>query len=140
MDAVVETIVLAQAAAEGWVHRAYHIVAIRPSRGSWVARWQRAPHLICGPDSRELKVETIETLRWLSTWRNYLVHDDEMARDRLHARGVAAGSEGVALTADMAESVIDRMDQAFTDIGACIGWRTLPGLHSAFLWRAADED
>jgi len=43
------------------------------------------------------------------------------------------------LTADMAEAVIARMDDAFTDVGACIGWRTLAGLHSANRWRSHDE-
>jgi hypothetical protein len=31
------------------------------------------------------------------------------------------------------------MDDAFTDIGACIGWRTLAGLNSAYLWQSPDE-
>ena len=100
---------------------------------------QAAPRAIGGPGTRDLDAETVGTLRWLSTWRNYLVHDDARARDRLRANGVDAGRETAHLTADMAEAVIARMDEAFTDIGACIGWRTLAGLHSAFVWRSQDE-
>ncbi|GAA4733761.1 hypothetical protein GCM10023328_11530 [Modestobacter marinus] len=81
---------------------------------------------------------TLETLRWLNAWRNYSVHNDATARQRL-ATFVPPGTEVDWLTADMAEAVVSRMDDAFTDIGGCIGWRTLPGLHSALLWLAHDE-
>ena len=140
LDAVVETVVLAQAAAEGWIHRAYHLADVEPQgAGGWVGRWQAAPEAICGPGTRDLDAETVGTLRWLSTWRNYLVHDDARARERLRANGINAGSEAAHLTADMADEVIARMDDAFTDVGACIGWRTLAGLNSAYLWRSHDE-
>ena len=140
LDAVVEAVVLAQAAAEGWIHRAYHLAEVDPrGAGGWVARWQAAPRAIGGPGTRDLDAETVETLGWLSTWRNYLVHDDARARKRLHASGIDAGSEAAHLTADMAEAVIARMDDAFSDVGACIGWRTLAGLNSASLWRSHDE-
>jgi hypothetical protein len=140
LDAVVETVVLAQAAAEGWIHRAYHLAEFEPQgRGGWVARWQSAPRAIGGPGTRDLDTETVETFRWLSTWRNYLVHDDARARERLHASGIDLRSEAAHLTADMAEAVIARMDDAFSDVGACIGWRTLGGLNSAHLWRSHDE-
>jgi hypothetical protein len=139
LDAVVETVVLAQAAAEGWIHRAYHLAEVEPGMGGWVARWQAAPRVIGGPGTRDLDAETVRTLRWLSTWRNYLLHDDARARERLRAIGIDAGSEAARLTADMAEAVIARMDDAFTDVGACIGWRTLAGLNSAYLWRSHDE-
>lgn len=43
------------------------------------------------------------------------------------------------MTAGMAEAVIARMGDAFSDVGACIGWRTLAGLKSAYLWRSHDE-
>jgi hypothetical protein len=140
LDAVVETVALTQAAAEGWIHRAYHLAEVEPQgAGGWVGRWQAAPKAICGPGSRDLDFETVETLRWPSSWRNCLLHDDARARERLRTNGVAAGSEAGHLTADMAHEVIARMDDAFTDAGACIGWRTLAGLHSAHLWRSHDE-
>ncbi|MQA35941.1 hypothetical protein [Modestobacter roseus] len=140
LDAAVETVVLAQAAAEGWIHRAYHLAEVEPrGAGGWVARWEAAPRAIGGPGTRDLDAETVRTLRWLSTWRNYLVHDDARARERLRASGIDAGSEALHLNADMAQTVIARMDDAFTDIGAAIGWRTLAGLNSAYLWRSHDE-
>src|SRR4051812_4626101 len=139
IDATIEAIVLAQAAAEGWIHWAYRLAGIEPSRRGWIPRWQEAPQAIAGTASRELDAKTIETLRWLNAWRNFLVHNDAAARQRL-ATFVPPGSEVDLLTAAMADEVISRMDDAFMDIGGCIGWRTLPGLHSAFLWRAHDED
>jgi hypothetical protein len=138
VDAAVETIVLAQAACEGWVHAAYRLAGIDPPQGGWVARWQAAPRAICGPGARDLDTTTVESLRWLSRWRNYLVHDDAQARERLH-QFVAAGSEVQQLTAAMATEVIERCDVAFADAGSILGATTLAGLHSDFLWRAADE-
>lgn len=130
-----ETVLLAQAADEGWIHRAYHLADVEPQgAGGWAGRWQAAPKAICGQGARDLDVETVETLRWLSTWRNYLVRDDARARERVRANGVAC-SEAALLTADTAEAVIARMDDAFTDVGARSGWRTLACLHSAFVWR-----
>lgn len=139
VDATVETIVLAQAACEGWIHAAYRLAQVDPPQGGWVARWQAAPQAICGPSMRDLDAGTIESLRWLSRWRNYLVHDDAQARERLR-RYVAAGSEVEQLTGAMASEVIARCDAAFTDAGSILGARTLAGLHSDFLWRAAAEN
>lgn len=48
VDAAVETVVLAQAACEGWIHAAYRLAGIDPPQGGWVARWQAAPRSICG--------------------------------------------------------------------------------------------
>ena len=53
---------------------------------------------------------------------------------------MAAGSEGEHLTAALASEVIERCDAAFTDAGAILGATTLAGLHSDYLWRAADEN
>ena len=38
VDATVETIVLAQAACEGWIHAAYRLAQVDPPQGGWVAR------------------------------------------------------------------------------------------------------
>ncbi len=71
LDPVVETVVLAQAAVEGWIHRAYHLADVEPQgAGGWAGRWQAAPKAMCGLSARNLDVETVETLRWLSAWRN----------------------------------------------------------------------
>ncbi len=107
VDAAVETIVLAQAACEGWIHAAYRLAGIDPPQGGWIARWQAAPQAICGPNARDLDTKTVEILGWLSRWRNYLVHDDAQARERLH-QYIAPGSEVEQLTAGMATEVIER--------------------------------
>ena len=139
IDATIETVVLAQAAMEGWIHAAYRIANVEPrDRTSRSARWMEAPEAICGAGTRQLDRPTKDILDWLSTWRNWLVHDDARARRRL-GQIVSPGNETEHLTADLAEEVIRRVDDAFTDIGAAIGHRTLAGLNSAFLWTAFDE-
>jgi hypothetical protein len=131
---------MGKAAAQGWIRRAYRLAEVEPQgAGGWVARSQEVPRAIGGPGTRDLAAETVRTLRWLSTWRNHFVHDDARARERLRASGIDAGSEAAHLTADMAEAAIASMDDAFSDIGACIGWRTLASLNSAYLWGSHDE-
>lgn len=138
IDAVMETIILSQAAAEGWIYAAYRLAGERPRGRGWRECWSQAPQIILGPEARELDGASTDTLEWLSAWRNYLVHDDDRARERL-AKHVPEGSETDHLTAEMAREVITRMDAAFADVGSLIGFRTLSAPNSAFLWVAFDE-
>lgn len=138
IDAVMETIILSQAAAEGWIYAAYRLAGEQPRGRGWRQCWTQAPKIIAGPDARNLDTATTGTLDWLSAWRNYLVHDDDRARERL-ADFVSADSETAHLTAEMAREVITRMDAAFTDVGSVIGFRTLAAPNSAALWVAFDE-
>lgn len=136
-DAATETIILTQAAAEGYVH-----AALRRSgascAGGWRTKWAGAPAAICRTEVRALDDATTETLRWLGAWRNFLVHDDDRARSNL-ARYVDLESAPQQLRAPMAREVISRMDEAFTDLGALVGHCTLAAPHSAALWVAPDE-
>jgi hypothetical protein len=139
MDAVMETIILTQAAAEGWIHHAYREAEVQaPLRTNWRARWAIAPALIVGEGVRSLEPETVESLEWLSAWRNYLAHDDDQARARI-ANFVPPGTEAEQLTATLARQVIDRMDRAFGDIGSIIGFKVGAAPNSAALWVASDE-
>lgn len=138
IDAVMETIILSEAAAEGWIYAAYRLAGAKPRGRGWRECWTQAPKTIAGQEARDLDNATVETLDWLSAWRNFLVHDDDRARQRL-AAFVPAGSEIDHLTAEMAREVITRLDAAFTDIGSLIGFRTLSAPNSAFLWVAHDE-
>lgn len=138
IDAVMETIILSQAAAEGWIYAAYRLAVEKPRGRGWRECWAQAPQIIAGPDVRDLDDATSDTLEWLSAWRNYLVHDDDRARERL-AEYVPAGAETGHLTAEMAREMITRVDAAFADIGSLIGFRTMSAPHSAFLWVAHDE-
>jgi hypothetical protein len=72
IDAVMETIILSQAAAEGWIYVAYRLAEEKPSGRGWRACWAQAPQIIAGPQARDLDTETLATLEWLSAWRNYL--------------------------------------------------------------------
>jgi hypothetical protein len=145
IDAVIETIVLAQAACEGWIYGAYRRTGVTPAcGGGWVQRWVDAPLLICdrqmepSQPTRPLDETTEQSLRRLSTWRNFLLHGDERAQRNLH-RLVPAGHEAEHLVASFAEDVIVEVDAAFTDAGSLLGVHGTPGLHSAFLWVAPDE-
>jgi hypothetical protein len=117
IDAVMETIILSQAAAEGWIYAAYRLAGEKPRGRGWRECWAQAPKIIAGSDARDLDEATSDTLDWLSAWRNYLVHDDDRARERV-AEYVRAGSETDHLTAEMAREVITCVDAAFTDIGS----------------------
>jgi hypothetical protein len=138
IDAVMETIILSQAAAEGWIYAAYRLAGEKPRGRGWRECWAQAPKIIAGADARNLASATTGTLDWLSAWRNYLVHDDDRARERL-AEFVRAGSETEHLTAEMAREVITRVDAAFADVGSVIGFRTLSAPNSVALWVAYDE-
>jgi hypothetical protein len=138
IDAVMETIILSQAAAEGWIYTCYRQAQVTPPNAGWRRCWTAAPAEIAEPSVRSLEAATVETLEWLSAWRNWLAHDDDRARERL-SHYVEVGTERDHLTAAMAAEVITRMDAAFTDLGAIIGYRTSSAPHSDYLWVAADE-
>jgi hypothetical protein len=139
MDAVMSTVVLTQAAGESWIYSAYRKASVRPRRvEGWVQRWIDSPVLICGDGTRALNKSTEDSLRTLSNWRNFLVHGDDAAGRRLHAV-VSAGDVAERLTSELAQKVIQDMDDAFTDDGSLLGVHGTTGLHSSHLWVAPDE-
>ena len=139
MDAVMSTVVLTQAAGESWIYSAYRKASVRPRPAQgWVQRWVDSPGLICGEGTRALNESTEDSLRTLSNWRNFLVHGDDAARRRLHAV-VPAGDVADRLTSELAQKVIQDMDDAFTDAGSLLGVHGTTGLHSSHLWVAPDE-
>ena len=146
IDAVLETIVLTQAACEGWIYFAYLHTQVEPEKGGcWVKRWIDAPRLICDPrrapcqpPTRELDQTTIDALRRLSAWRNFLLHGDDRAREKL-AKVVDQDPDVRLLTAALAEQTIDWADHAFTDLGSLLGVHGVIGLNSAYLWVGYDE-
>ena len=146
IDAVLETIVLTQAACEAWIYFAYRHTKVEPEKGGgWVQRWIDAPRLICDPrrptgqpPSRELDQATIEALRRLSAWRNFLLHGDDRARKYL-AKFIDQDPDVRLLTAALAEQTIDWADHAFTDLGSLLGVHGVIGLNSAHLWVGYDE-
>jgi hypothetical protein len=171
IDAVIETIVLAQAACESWIFFAYRHTDIEPrERVNWVQHWIDAPQRICDqkppdkppmrlnsenitvdpglipdpgqphdrPPTRSLDESTVETLRLLSAWRNFLLHNDQRSRDSLR-KTISQDPDPRLLTADMAEQTISSIDQAFADLGSLLGVYGVLGLSSDHLWVAPDE-
>ena len=137
VDATIETIVLTQAAAEGYVYAVLRRAGVTCG-GSWREKWSKAPAAVSGPDVRALNETTTDTLAWLSAWRNYLVHDDDRARSNL-IPFAGADEPQLQLRAEMARLVISRMDDAFCDLGSLVGHRTLAAPHSTGLWISSDE-
>jgi hypothetical protein len=146
IDAVLEIIVLAQAACEGWIYFAYRHTKVEPGRDrGWVQRWIDAPRLICDPrrsagqpPTRGLEQATIEALRRLSAWRNFLLHGDDRAREKL-GEVIQQEPDARLLTAALAEQIIDWADHAFTDLGSLLGVHGVIGLSSDHLWVGYDE-
>lgn len=139
-DAVVDTIIHAQAAAESWIYAIYRNAGVEPSpRTGWVQVWLDAPGAICRHPTRRLEPATEHALLELSTWRNYLIHGDHKARRRLHAR-VPENQVTHRLNAALAREVIDNMDAAFTDASSLLGVHGGPALHSSSLRIAPQEN
>jgi hypothetical protein len=146
IDAVLETVVLTQAACEGWIYFAYRHTKAEPEKGGgWIQRWIDAPRLICDPcrpagqpPTRGLDQVTIDALRRLSAWRNFLLHGDDRARQKLGDL-IDQEPDVRLLTAALAEQVIAWADHAFTDLGSLLGVHGVIGLNSAYLWIGYDE-
>ncbi|MDV9168593.1 hypothetical protein R6V09_00345 [Streptomyces sp. W16] len=143
-DAVIVTVVLTQAAAEGYANWA-HIQAGTSANGTWVNRWETLPaaaEAIGRPAGSPLSAERRDFLNLLGAWRNALLHADARARDRLHDLLTSTGaltsgtSEIDLLTADLAEAVVKRADELFR-------WaQDLTSIQAPFLdhaWIAGDE-
>ena len=143
-DAVITTLILAQGAAEGYANWV-HIQAGMPTKGTWVDRWRNLPaaaRSLGRPAQDTLSSAHEEFLHQLGAWRNYLLHADARARDRLHdlltGNGdLASGeTETTLLTADLAEATLTRSDEIFQ-------WaQRLTAIQAPFLdhaWVAIDE-
>jgi hypothetical protein len=152
-DAVIATLILAQGAAEGYANWV-HIQAGIPAKGSWVERWKNLPaaaRALGRPAQAEADGQLTEAtlssaheefLNQLGAWRNFLLHADARARDRLHEQlsengDLAPGEHEITLlTADLAEKTLIRSDEIFR-------WaQRLTAVQAPFLdhaWVAADE-
>ncbi|WP_049571386.1 hypothetical protein [Streptomyces sp. SBT349] len=143
-DAVIVTVALTQAAAEGYANWV-HIQAGTEDNVSWVKRWEELPtaaEAMGRPAGSVLSTEKREFLNLLGAWRNALLHADARARDRLHEMLTSTGaltsvtSEIDLLTADLAESVVKKADELFR-------WaQNLTSIQAPFLdhaWVAEDE-
>lgn len=144
-DAVILTLILTQGAAEGYANWV-HIQAETPlTHSSWIDRWARLPEAaraLGRPNESTLSAEHQTFLERLGAWRNFLLHADSRARDRLrllltNGGGLRLGqSEFELLNADLAEAVVAEADQLFR-------WaQDLTGVPAPFLmhaWVAPDE-
>lgn len=152
-DAVIATLILAQGAAEGYANWV-HIQAGIPATGTWVERWKKLPAAAralgrpakagVGGQPIEITLSSAheEFLNRLGAWRNFLLHADTRARDRLRdllneSGDLAPGEPQITLlTADLAETTLTRSDEIFR-------WaQDLTAVQAPFLdhaWVASDE-
>jgi hypothetical protein len=145
-DAVISVLILTQGAAEGYANRV-HLEACTTItiKDTWIRRWEKiadaAGHLD-RPTDFALNDDQRGFLTDLGAWRNYLLHADAKACERLYSRLVAVGSLDEAtspvdlLTADLAETIIHKADRLFR-------WaEDKTGIQAPFLdaaWVAPDE-
>jgi hypothetical protein len=143
-DNVISTLILAQGAAESYVNWV-HITAGLTTKDSWIKRWENLPasaQVLRRPRSSALSDDHRDFLNRLGAWRNFLLHADSRARDRLRELLISGGdltvgtSEPNLLTAALAETVLKQADEVFR-------WaQHLSGIQAPFLdyaWVALDE-
>lgn len=143
-DAVITALILTQGAAEGYVNWIHLEAGTKVTRqDGWIRRWEkivaaaadlgRSTDFTLGDDQRDFLME-------LGAWRNYLLHADAKARERLRERLTGNNNAGVSppelLTAEFAESIIRTADQLFRWAEARTGVQA-PFLDAA--WIASDE-
>lgn len=143
-DAVITTLILIQGAAEGYINWIHHEAGI-PATGSWIQRWERLPD-VAAKHNRSAEFALVDEQRAflseIGAWRNYLLHADDRARDRLHGLLASNGnlSESTSppdlLTADFAEATLQKADELFRWAQDRTGTQA-PFLDSA--WVALDE-
>lgn len=147
LDAVIGTITNAQAAAESYANWVHLTAGTTPDRGwnSWIIEWERLPEAAAAldrPTDFALSPEEKELLHEAAAWRNFLMHADRAARERLRARLINDGTLSAAasdadivalLRADLAERLIDNFEALFrraqrgTGINAPFTTGTWPG-------------
>jgi hypothetical protein len=122
-DAVIETVILTQAAAESYVNWIYLQAGVEPRSSSWIPRWGGlrtvAQHL--GRGGSNLPSEHRRFFDEVNAWRNYLLHGDEKARSALLRALTAQGRRNLTdeaevigiLDSDYAAAIITRADAAF---------------------------
>jgi hypothetical protein len=143
-DSVIRAIIMIQAAAEGYAN-SVHLRAGRDAKGPWISRWKNLPRVAetmgRNPGSF-LGDHHQEFLEELGAWRQFFLHADKMARDRLRNRLVDSGQladgqlEVELLTADMAAAFLKQADSLFRWAEKVTGI-TAPNEHG--VWIAPDE-
>jgi len=107
-DAVIETIILAQAAAESYVNWIFIQANVQPVSSSWLGRWGGLHRVgeALGRTVQYLPSEHNRFFRDLKAWRNYLVHGDEKAYNALRSELTMSVNDEPG----DAREVIDRLD------------------------------
>ncbi len=138
IDLCVETLVLTQGALEAWINWAHLASGVKP-KGTWIERWTKGLGRIATArghtPSSALSNEQHRFLQELGRWRNFLLHGDARARDRL-LECMAGTDLPDLLTAAYAAEVIRGADSVFTLGGAVTG---IVAPYSVLLSVASDE-
>jgi hypothetical protein len=126
-DAVIETIILAQAAAESYVNWIFIQADVKPVSSSWLGRWGGLHRVgeALGRTVEYLPSEHNRFFKELNAWRNYLVHGDEKAYNVLRSALMMSGNGEPGDARD----VIDRLDSGLASA-------VIQRARSAFTWAA----
>lgn len=125
MDATIASVMLTQAAAESYASWAHIQAGTHPGFLKWREAWEKLPKVAaaCGRSADfKLGADRAATLELLGAWRNYLMHTDPSARERLHKTLVgreqitaADGEKKIValLNADLAEWAVIEAEKLF---------------------------
>lgn len=136
-DARFEAVVLLQASAEAWINRAYEQTALPTTNPNWRGRWKGIGKVAQARQRPwlSLTTESGDLLDEVSAIRNFLLHGDTNAKERL-----ATLTQGADLHDFLTIAFIERMFQSAERL-----WdeaRSITGLNAPTIsgaWVAWDE-
>jgi hypothetical protein len=120
-DAAINTVIMTQAAAEGYANWVFLQAGIETGNGTWISRWNglRNATLALGRDGN-VGVPKVhkDFFNELDAWRNYLLHGDDRARESLrraleNQERTYTENEIELLDSAYAASVVERAEAAF---------------------------
>jgi hypothetical protein len=136
-DALIEAVVLLQASAEAWINRLYETNRRPATSARWRSRWGGIGHVAVALErpQRSISKESATLLDEISVLRNYLVHGDDEARQRLEAWSGDRDLHDI-LTVEFVTTLLQRAETLWAEARAITGQQT-PTSDGA--WIAADE-
>lgn len=118
VDMCIGVIIMAHSALEAWINQVREQAGVpRQRNGSWDQRWRAALVAVAEVWDRESPAEPMpdaasEALIDLNALRNFPVHADSRARDRLESRFPSIDSFPDLLEATFVADLLERLDKA----------------------------
>jgi hypothetical protein len=136
-DALIEAVVLLQASAEAWINRLYETNGGAAHGDGWRSRWAGIGHIAKALDrpQRSISSGSSDLLDEISVLRNYLMHGDERAKQRLEDWGDGRDLHDI-LTVEFVTGLFQRAEALWAEARTIAGIQT-PSTDRA--WVADDE-